>query len=301
MQIPRSAEQPRGLEDLSAHEFTGSLDVDALRRPRAPHERDAHEIMELRNALKLAGKVMGGAGDGKRNCGLLHEARRAETAPVAAGFLLTLTAEPHDLILAAFLHDAYRAFPGLRTKIERSFGSKVLDLLDGEGSVSYRRRTKLEQALAFAAESAAGDFQIALRQYGGFDDAPYTLREIEQIQRALLFAGDLYDGARRSWGAHERLPMFTHAADVGLLLALSAAPAQVIEAGILHDALEGYNMNGRSRADVRRLLQQTFEAPVAALVEALTEPREREGWQERKLRVVSNVAAICRRDAECGR
>ena len=269
---------------------------------RAAEPVSPHELMEVRNALKLSGKAMGALADALRAQGDFEAARRCETGPVAAGFLLALAGEPRHLVIAAFLHEAYRAFrgPALRAKIERSFGAEVLELLEG-GGADVREGLRLEQALTAGGETAEfGQPEIALQQYSRHEYARYSGEEIAQIQRALVFAGRLYDGVRRAWGPHERVPMLTHAADVGMLLALSGAPAEVVQAGILHDALEKYNINGRSREQIRAELQTIFDPRVVELIEAVTEPREGETWHERKLRVIINVAALWRRDRQLG-
>lgn len=125
--------------------------------------------------------------------------------------------------------------------------------------------------------------------------------DILKIRKAHIFCHKVFDEERRSWGPDEKLPLTSHATEVGTLLLLAEAPVETVIAGYLHDAFEGYVTVDQNR--LRDAIRQEFGERVLALIDAVTEPAKSSAsgnWLERKLQVLNNVkagdsevAAIC--------
>lgn len=105
-----------------------------------------------------------------------------------------------------------------------------------------------------------------------------------QIKKAIQFAARKHHGQLRV--GKEPLPYVTHLFSVALLVAEDGAHDDVVTAALLHDTLE-------DTATTRAELIATFNEHVAELVEAVSEPKEREGkeltWKERKTQYLTQI------------
>lgn len=109
-----------------------------------------------------------------------------------------------------------------------------------------------------------------------FDDA---------IERALRAAEDAHRGQLRK--SHAPTPYVLHPMHVALLLARAGESSEVIQAGLLHDAVED------SPAWPIERLEREFGARVASLVAELTEDKSK-SWDERKRWQVAQAATLSR-------
>lgn len=120
----------------------------------------------------------------------------------------------------------------------------------------------------------------------------FSQQEMELLFQAVIFSHEKFaDAKSRPWGPHERLPMFRHAAEVGMLLACAGEPAEVVAAGLLHDFLELY-IPGVSEQQMDMMLYLAFTPRVAEIVRNITEPPKgssSENWRERKMRVLDSL------------
>lgn len=120
----------------------------------------------------------------------------------------------------------------------------------------------------------------------------FSQQEMELLSEAIIFSHEKFaDAKSRPWGPHERLPMFRHAAEVGMLLACAGEPAEVVAAGLLHDFLELY-IPGVSAKQMDTMLYLAFTPRVAEIVRNITEPPKgssSENWLERKMRVLDSL------------
>jgi hypothetical protein len=123
----------------------------------------------------------------------------------------------------------------------------------------------------------------------------YSLHEIIDIRKALRLASVVYKDALRKWGPEEKIPLISHAAEVGLLLALAGKSRNVVVAGLLHDFLEGYVSDEIS--DLGKELG-AYGEEVFNLVQEITEPQRREvqgkpetleAWRKRKHAIVERL------------
>jgi len=78
------------------------------------------------------------------------------------------------------------------------------------------------------------------------------------------------------------IPFVTHPLAVGIILARTGCPVQVIAAGILHDTVEDTEM---SLADLRETVGHT----VAQIVEGASEPDKTLSWEERKAHTIEHL------------
>jgi (p)ppGpp synthase/HD superfamily hydrolase len=79
------------------------------------------------------------------------------------------------------------------------------------------------------------------------------------------------------------IPYFAHPCNVGLILAQSGCPEEVVVAGILHDIIEDTPLT------IEALCEQ-FGNEVAVLVEACSEPDKSLSWKERKQHTIDFLA-----------
>lgn len=99
------------------------------------------------------------------------------------------------------------------------------------------------------------------------------------MERAIDFALDAHRGQMRKGTS---LPYIEHPLAVGLILAESGQPTEVVAAGVLHDTIE-------DTAVTRAELERHFGPRVAELVAAVSEPDRSVPWEERKRRTIATV------------
>ncbi|NNM84083.1 bifunctional (p)ppGpp synthetase/guanosine-3',5'-bis(diphosphate) 3'-pyrophosphohydrolase [Candidatus Parcubacteria bacterium] len=99
-----------------------------------------------------------------------------------------------------------------------------------------------------------------------------------QIKKAIQFAARKHHGQLRK--ETEPLPYITHPFSVALLVAEDGADDDIVAAALLHDTLEDTDTTCEE-------IIAAFNERVAALVESVSERKERDGkelnWKERKL------------------
>lgn len=105
-----------------------------------------------------------------------------------------------------------------------------------------------------------------------------------QIKKAIQFAARKHHGQMRV--ETEPLPYVTHLFSVALLVAEDGAHDDVVTAALLHDTLE-------DTPTTYEELQSTFNDAVAALVQAVSETKEKNGqkieWKERKIQYLEQI------------
>ena len=108
-----------------------------------------------------------------------------------------------------------------------------------------------------------------------------------EIKKALQFAARKHDGQIRVTSGEKSLPYVTHLFSAALLVAEDGASDGIVIATLLHDTLEDTDT---TRAEIA----EAFGESVAELVEAVSEPKEKEGkkldWKERKIAYLENIA-----------
>lgn len=107
----------------------------------------------------------------------------------------------------------------------------------------------------------------------------------EAIERALRAAEDAHRGQLRK--SHVPTPYVLHPMHVALLLARVGESSEVIQAGLLHDAVED------SPAWPLERIEREFGSSVASLVAELTEDKSK-SWEERKRWQVEQAATLSR-------
>ncbi len=100
-----------------------------------------------------------------------------------------------------------------------------------------------------------------------------------QIKKAIQFAARKHHGQMRR--ETEPLPYITHPFSVAILVAEDGAEDDVVTAALLHDVIED---TGTTREEI----VEAFNEHVAALVQAVTEPKDLE-WRERKEAYFKNL------------
>jgi (p)ppGpp synthase/HD superfamily hydrolase len=100
------------------------------------------------------------------------------------------------------------------------------------------------------------------------DDLPVT-------RRALEFAAERHAGQVRT---SDQAQFILHPLEVAQLLRGRDYPDDVVAAGVLHDVIEDTGVSPEE-------LEQRFGAPVATLVEAVSDPPGEGTWTERKERL----------------
>ncbi len=100
------------------------------------------------------------------------------------------------------------------------------------------------------------------------------------VARAFLLAADLHAGQTRKASLVPRVPYLSHLMEVAGMVMASGAPATVVAAALLHDAIE--DQGNQTRVSIREQLG----VEVLALVEECTEPgtggASKAPWLERK-------------------
>ena len=110
---------------------------------------------------------------------------------------------------------------------------------------------------------------------------PELVGRLPKTRAALEYAQRQHAGQRRT---SDGAAFITHPLDVGWLLYAAGLSDEVIAAGVLHDVLEKTVVTASE-------LRRRFGAPVAALVEALTEDQTISGYAARKAALRQQVAA----------
>jgi len=286
----------------------------------------SEDISAVRNALKLASKFLRDLHHGWGPAADLHlSSHAAET-----GMLLALAGAPRDQIVAGILYDAFRLRTEeqnekLMPTVVRKFGVGVKDLLNTclawpssglepeastasllcavtiaditAGFRNYEAQAlyNLEQSCrklgvpSLLMEQLSLEISRTISRDGGHGD-PYTAVEVIDIRNALRMAALLFNRNQRRWGPYESLPMTTHAAEVGLILAMGGCEKSVIVAGVLHDLFEGYIAESCSM--LKSFVEEWFGSRTAELVMGFTEPYKddpQRTWLERKLPVLERV------------
>ncbi|MCB0353591.1 MAG: HD domain-containing protein [Bdellovibrionales bacterium] len=100
-------------------------------------------------------------------------------------------------------------------------------------------------------------------------------KEVIDLRNAVRYAGRLFKDADRKWGPNERLPLMAHATEVALILAMAGQSNDLVVAGLLHDALEGYSPEQQEQiaADLKEILNEN----TVRLIQAVTEPQKAAG------------------------
>ena len=113
-----------------------------------------------------------------------------------------------------------------------------------------------------------------------------------QIKKAIQFAARKHHGQLRR--ETEPLPYVTHLFSVALLVAEGGGDDDAVTAALLHDTLE-------DTPTTREEIVNNFNERVAQLVEAVSEPQEKEGkklgWRERKEAYLETLKAADEGDA----
>lgn len=114
------------------------------------------------------------------------------------------------------------------------------------------------------------------------------LNVVSSIRQAAEFSAELFSGVNRKWGPEEKMSLFSHQFEVGMLLALSGQRREVVIAGFLHDIFEGYTKHDPNL--LKAQVEKQFGERVVDLIEAVTEPAKGEGnFWERKLAVLNKL------------
>lgn len=284
---PVPASTPPVVVDLSSHVLgRGAL------RPIFNH-REAHAVS---GAVKLASKIFEPS---QRNNLSVRQNVDLPFMPhaVDVAFQLLGAGAPPVAVVAGLLHDSFAGYVKgardlLARNIDRKFGSlsktgSVSSLLNivakpdrSEAQVWLERKKKIVGAIL---ETVKQDDMRA---------SPYSPEDVQFMVKAVWSAHNLFLSANpRPWGPQERLSMFRHAAEVGLLLACAGQPKEVVAAGIMHDFYEGYVKDPAIELIEQHVVSE-FGSDVHDIIAAITEPPKLPNslnWWERKLTVVHSL------------
>lgn len=301
---------------------------------------EVHEVLKIRNALKLATKFFSDSRlPWTAECSVPSCSHVAEV-----GIMLALTGADHEVIEAGLL--GHESIESIKEKgiLEKKFSPQVTPLISeitallmvspeelGEklhkiyeedkllaqrlatlhcAIMSARAEKNLSHPQAEALAPVYYSFGVSLdliNQYNVFTgnardvypsnqtESAYSMHEIIDIRKSLRLASIVYKDSLRKWGPEEKIPLISHAAEVGLLLALAGKSRDVVVAGLLHDFLEGYVNDEIS--DLGREVD-AYGPEVRSLVQEITEPQRREiqgksetreAWQKRKNAIIERL------------
>ena len=267
--------------------------LELTRSPLRPifNHREAHAVS---GAVKLASKIFEPS---QRNNLSVRQNVDLPFMPhaVDVAFQLLGAGAPPVAVVAGLLHDSFAGYVKgarelLAKNIDRKFGSlsktgSVSGLLDivakpdrSEAAVWLERKNKIVGAIL---ETVRPEDMRA---------SPYSPEDVKFMVKAVWSAHNLFLSANpRPWGPQERLSMFRHAADVGLLLACAGQPKEVVAAGIMHDFYERYVKEPAIELIEQHVISE-FGADVHEIIAAVTEPPKLSNslnWWQRKLTVVN--------------
>jgi (p)ppGpp synthase/HD superfamily hydrolase len=120
----------------------------------------------------------------------------------------------------------------------------------------------------------------------------FTLQDMIEIRDALRMSHLLMNGAERKWGVDGTIAHVSHTSEVGMLLMSAGAGRELIQAGFLHDVLEGYVPE--SVSELEAFVVQRFGQRVVDLIKAVTEPPKSAqpgNWWERKAAVLAELSS----------
>ncbi len=235
---------------------------------------DYVETKQITDSLKLCTKVVCGTEENLEP----HTYTSLQVVVNLAFELINLRVEPIDIVseILRFPLDQRLDTDAERyaQTVRRKFGISILD-----------------NTIRRAGDSPEGNsFRNLSHSYSR--TGMYSQHEMGLLSEAVLFSHQKFaDAKSRPWGPHERLPMFRHAAEVGILLACAGESAEVVAAGLLHDFLELY-IPGVSEKDMDTMLYLAFTPRVAEIVRNITEPPKgssSENWLERKIKVLNSL------------
>lgn len=122
---------------------------------------------------------------------------------------------------------------------------------------------------------------------------PYSNSDLRMISSCLLEAYNLFAHAGLEVGPRPASQSFQHLCQVGLILAATRQPANLVVAGFLHDMYE-LKFSLLDLGAIRRLMK-IFPARVGELLDAITEPNDggvRTGYYARKLAVIDRLKSL---------
>lgn len=236
---------------------------------------DHIESKLITDAFKLFTKVVCGTSDD------VVDTTAYETLRIVAELtlkLVNLRAEPCDIakVISGFpspgkLHSGFQDYARM---IKRKFGIEIAE--------EAIKRTNYQTA------RASIDKLFTERQ----EQTILSSEGLSAVLDAVAFAHDKFSQAKhRPWGPNEKLPMFRHAVEVGLILACAGETADVVTAGVLHDFLELY-IPGVSQQEMDQMLYLGFGPKVTEIIRSITEPpktAESKNWLVRKSQVLEEL------------
>jgi (p)ppGpp synthase/HD superfamily hydrolase len=121
----------------------------------------------------------------------------------------------------------------------------------------------------------------------------------EFIIRALKICSKIYDRVDRKHGTDYKIPLFSHAVDVASILISVEQSSEVIVAGLLHDAFEGYGGRGEEegkQVTIELLHQEfgdtSFSNRIIEIIQGVTEEERQindSSWFRRKESVLEKL------------
>ena len=291
---PNNNQVPEGVPSGSHPGQVSNSDVTELRLAPNPFKpiyscKEAHQIS---NALKLASKIFEPK---ERNNLSVRQNVDLPFMPHAVDVAIQLigAGAPPASVVAGLLHDSLSGYvkgtrESLAQNIDRKFnalsGANITGLLDtvakpdrSSADVWLERKKKIVGMILDATRPE----QIR--------PSAYSQEDINVMTKAVWSAHNLFLSAKpRPWGPKEQLSMFRHAAEVGLLLACSGQPRDVVVAGFMHDFYEGY-VTDPPKERIEQHVISEFGQNVHEIIVAGTEPAKaptQENWWDRKLAVL---------------
>ena len=101
----------------------------------------------------------------------------------------------------------------------------------------------------------------------------------ERIQHAIRFSILVHEGQQKQKRKGKDVPYITHPLMVGLILAHAGASEDIVIAGILHDTIEDSIPEQKVSEE---MIAEQFGAPVAVLVQSVTEDHTEWSWEKKK-------------------
>jgi hypothetical protein len=263
--VPLVTNSSSGLESLNAPRTT--------KEPRSSY--DHNESRLITDAFKLFTKVI---------CGTSEESmepvayKRLGIVAELTYKLVNLRAEPSEIVktISEFpspgkLHSGFQDYAEM---IKRKFGIEIAE--------------EAVERTSYQAARASIEKRIIERQ----QHTALSQEDLSTVLDAVAFAHDKFSQAKhRPWGPEEKLPMFRHAVEVGLILACAGETADVVTAGVLHDFLELY-IPGVSQQEMDQMLYLAFGPRVTEIIRSITEPpktSESANWLTRKSQVLEEL------------
>ena len=285
----------------------------------------AAEVLTARSAVKLATKFLrDDVSAGHRfdltahsaEIGLLVAMAGAPAEQIAAGILYdAFCAYPHKQkeFGAVLLRKSDVFGPGVKYLIDAALEgpSKIIERHPHAGALaaavaiadmSLGRQTEstLDHENFIANLNRVGTPPLLINQLelehsrrlgAGFEmGALYSQIDVVHVRNMIQFCNWVFNDTVRKWGPHEKLPLLSHLAEVGILLAMARRSGAEVVAGIGHDLLENYSDKGTNT--LKNTIRLNFGEPVLLLIEASTEPAKdpkKTNWYERKMAVLMHA------------